>query len=138
MASSTSAARPWLWIGAAVEAAGGAGFQHMWLMDFVLDALFDGRRLRTLPMVDADTREALAINVYKGMKGEPVVETMDRIAPDRVAPRAIRVDNAPSSSRSRWTAGLMKMASRWTSRSLASRPIMLSWNRSMAGSATTA
>lgn len=66
---------------------------EMWSMDFVSDALFDGRRLRALTVVDAYTREALAIDVDQGIKGEQVVETMDRIASVRGAPRAIRVDN---------------------------------------------
>lgn len=34
---------------------------EMWSMDFVSDALFDGRRLRALTVVDAFTREALAM-----------------------------------------------------------------------------
>lgn len=42
-------------------------------MDFVSDALFDGRRLRALTVVDAFTREALAIEVDQGIKGEQVV-----------------------------------------------------------------
>ncbi len=37
-------------------------------MDFVSDALFDGRRLRALTVVDAFTREALAIEVDQGIK----------------------------------------------------------------------
>ena len=41
-----------------------------WSMDFVSDALFDGRRLRALTVVDAFTREALAIEVDQGIKGE--------------------------------------------------------------------
>ena len=36
---------------------------EMWSMDRILDALFDGRRLRALTVVDAFTREALAIDV---------------------------------------------------------------------------
>jgi transposase InsO family protein len=36
---------------------------EMWSMDFVSDALSDGRRLRALTVVDAFTREALAIDV---------------------------------------------------------------------------
>ncbi|MCX8565669.1 MAG: hypothetical protein ON057_000396 [Glomeribacter sp. 1016415] len=32
-------------------------------MDFVADARFDGRRLRTLPIVDNDTSECLTIDV---------------------------------------------------------------------------
>lgn len=39
---------------------------EMWSMDFVSDALFDGRRLRALTVVDAFTREALAIDVDRG------------------------------------------------------------------------
>ena len=57
------------------------------------DALFDGRRLRALTVVDAFTREALAIDVAQGIKGEQVVEAMTRIAAIRGTPRAIRVDN---------------------------------------------
>jgi putative transposase len=39
----------------------------MWPMDFVSDAPFDGRRLRALTVVDAFTREALAIDVDQGI-----------------------------------------------------------------------
>ena len=62
-------------------------------MDFVSDALFDGRRLRALTVVDAFTREALAIEVDQGIKGEQVVAVVARLAQLRGAPRAIQVDN---------------------------------------------
>ena len=52
---------------------------EMWLVYFVSDALFDGRRLRALTVVDAVTREALAIDVDQGIKGEQVVATMSWI-----------------------------------------------------------
>ena len=68
---------------------------EMWSMDFVSDALFDGRRLRALTVVDAFTREALAIDVDQGIKGEQVVAAMVRIASVRGAPKTIRVDNGP-------------------------------------------
>ena len=45
----------------------------LWSMDFVSDALFDGRRLRALTVVDAFTREALAIEVDQGIRSEQVV-----------------------------------------------------------------
>ena len=64
-------------------------------MDFVSDALFDGRRLRALTVVDAFTREALAIDVDQGIKGEQVVEAMARISSIRGVPKTIRVDNGP-------------------------------------------
>ena len=78
---------------------------QLWSMDFVSDALFDGRRLRALTVVDAFTREALAIDVDQGIGGEQVVEAMTRIAAIRGAPRTIRVDNGPefiSKALDRW------------------------------------
>ena len=56
---------------------------EMWSMDFVSDALFDERHLRALNIVDTYTREALAIDVDQGIKGEQVVEAMARIAGTR-------------------------------------------------------
>lgn len=47
-------------------------------MDFASDALFNARRLRALTVVDAFTREAVAINVAQGIKGEQVVEAWRR------------------------------------------------------------
>ncbi|WP_420822354.1 IS3 family transposase [Sphingomonas aracearum] len=78
---------------------------EMWSMDFVSDALFDGRRLRALTVVDAFTREALAIDVDQGIKGEQVVAAMMRIASLRGTPKTIRVDNGPefiSKALDRW------------------------------------
>lgn len=68
---------------------------EMWSMDFVSDALFDGRRLRALTVVVAFTREALAVNVDQGIKGEQIVEVMTRISSIRGAPETIRVVNGP-------------------------------------------
>ena len=108
---------------------------EMWSMDFVSDALFDGRRLRALTVVDAFTREALAIDVDQGIKGEQVVEAMTRIALLRGAPGTIRGDNGPEFISA---AGPTRTASRRTSAGRASRPTMHSWNRSTAACATSA
>jgi putative transposase len=66
-----------------------------WSMDFVSDALFDGRRIRALTVVDNFTRESLAIEVGQGITGEQVVAVMNRIATVRGAPKSIRVDDGP-------------------------------------------
>jgi putative transposase len=66
-----------------------------WSMDFVSDALFNGRRLRALTVVDAFTREALAIEVDQGIKGEQVVAVLARLTLARGAPATIKVDNGP-------------------------------------------
>jgi putative transposase len=62
-------------------------------MDFVVDALLDGRHLRALAVVDNYTRESLAIDVGQSLKGEDVVNTLNRIAAHRGLPATIKVDN---------------------------------------------
>jgi putative transposase len=66
---------------------------QIWSMDFVADALFDGRRLRALTVVDNYTRESLAIAVGQNLKGEDVVNTLNCIAMKRGLPSIIKVDN---------------------------------------------
>lgn len=66
-----------------------------WSMDFVSDALFDGRRLRTLTVMDNYTRECLAIHVDASIRGEHVVEVMETLCAQRGAPVCISVDNGP-------------------------------------------
>ena len=65
----------------------------IWSMDFVADALFDGRRLRALTVVENYTRESLAIEVGQNLKGENVVNTLNHIATKRGLPATIKVDN---------------------------------------------
>src|SRR3569832_1083310 len=66
---------------------------QIWSMDYVADALFDGRRLRALTVVDNYTRESLAIDVGQSLKGDDVVNTLNRIAAYRGLPTTIKVDN---------------------------------------------
>ena len=64
-----------------------------WTMDFVSDALFDGRRIRALTLVDVFSRESLAIKVGKSLKGQEVVETLQAVAAIRGLPVSIHCDN---------------------------------------------
>ena len=67
-----------------------------WQMDFVSDALADGRRFRTLNVVDTFTREGLAIEVDFSLPGERVVRVLDRVAAERGEyPDEIVMDNGP-------------------------------------------
>ena len=59
--------------GSAPTATGGIGDERDVIDGLRLDALFDGRRLHALTVVDAFTREALAIEVDQGIKDEQVV-----------------------------------------------------------------
>jgi putative transposase len=76
-----------------------------WSMDFVSDALFDGRRLRALTVVDNYTRECLAIMVGSGITGEQVADVLGSIGLTRHLPDTIFCDNGPefiSKSLDKW------------------------------------
>lgn len=66
-----------------------------WSMDFVFDALANGRRIKCLTIVDDFTRESVDIAVDHGMGGEYVVRLLDQAACFRGYPRAVRTDNGP-------------------------------------------
>ncbi|MGQ3002537.1 MAG: IS3 family transposase [Hydrogenophaga sp.] len=66
---------------------------EIWSMDFVADALFDGRKLRMLTVVDLFTRESLAIDVGQSLKGEDVVRVLTAITQERGLPRTIKSDH---------------------------------------------
>jgi putative transposase len=66
-----------------------------WSMDFVHDALHDGRRIRLLNVVDDCTRESLAIEVDTSLPGTRVIEVLERLADFRGLPRAIVADHGP-------------------------------------------
>jgi putative transposase len=66
-----------------------------WAMDFMSDALFNGRRFGTLTMMDVYSRECLNIYSDKKITGDTVVDILDRISYHRGLPERIRVDNGP-------------------------------------------
>jgi putative transposase len=47
-----------------------------WSMDFVIDQLYDNRRIRALTIVDNFSRECLNITLNYSIKGEDVVNVM--------------------------------------------------------------
>jgi putative transposase len=64
-------------------------------MDFMTDALADGRRFRLLNLVDDWTRECLAIEVGRSLTGRNVIAVLERVATLRGHPGAIVSDNGP-------------------------------------------
>jgi len=54
------------------------GVNDSWSMDFVTDSLFNGRRFRSLTVVDNYSRECLAIEVGQHIRGEDVTRTMNQ------------------------------------------------------------
>lgn len=66
-----------------------------WSMDFVTDALADGRSFRCFTLVDDCTRESLAIEVNHSLPALRVLQVLDRLARTRGLPRSIVCDNGP-------------------------------------------
>jgi len=66
---------------------------QIWAMDFVSDQLCDGRRFRSLTIVDIYTRESLAIDVGQSLKGEDVVQVLNRLKEQCGVPKMLLCDN---------------------------------------------
>ena len=64
-------------------------------MDFVMDQLADGRRLKCLTVLDDCSKESVAIAADTSIPGRYVTRVLDAIAPQRGLPKVIRVDNGP-------------------------------------------
>ena len=64
-----------------------------WSMDFVSDQTVDGLRFRALTVVDVFTRECLAIEPGKSLRGTDVVNVLSRITKKQGAPKRIYCDN---------------------------------------------
>ena len=66
-----------------------------WALDFVHDAVECGRAIRVLSVVDAYTRECLALEVDTSFASRRVTRVLDAIVAERGQPLAIRCDNGP-------------------------------------------
>lgn len=66
-----------------------------WSMDYVHDALSDGRTFRCLTLVDDHSRESLAIEVDTSLPGRRVIRVLEQLAELRGLPKGIVVDNGP-------------------------------------------
>jgi len=72
-----------------------ARINERWSLDFLLDTLEDGRRVRLLAMVDDFTRACLAIEVDTSIGGRRVVEVLHRLVEARGKPAVLITDNGP-------------------------------------------
>jgi len=64
-----------------------------WSLDFVADQLSNGQKFRALTVLDVFSREALAIQVGQRLRGEHVVEVLNRLVRRRGAPKYLFTDN---------------------------------------------
>jgi putative transposase len=70
-----------------------------WALDSAHDALASGRTIRVLSVVDAYTRECLALEVDTSFAGLRVTRVLDQIIAERGQPGTIRCDNGPELTR---------------------------------------
>ena len=82
-------------IGVAVGAMSPICPNVIWAMDFQFDTTADGRTLKMLNVIDEFTREALAIEVDRGIDADGVVDVLDRLVLQHGAPHYVRFDNGP-------------------------------------------
>jgi putative transposase len=66
-----------------------------WSLDFMSDALSNGRAFRTLNVIDDFNREALWIEVDTSLPAERVVRVLEQLLFWRGQPTRIRMDNGP-------------------------------------------
>lgn len=71
------------------------GANEEWTLDFVHDALCDGRSFRTLNVIDAFTRQCLHIECDTSLSSERVVRVLEQLRVQRGKPQRLRIDNGP-------------------------------------------
>ena len=71
---------------------------QVWSIDFMSDALSDGRSLRTFNVIDDYSREALGIEVDLSLTCKRVIRSLEQIIEWRGKPSAIRADNGQNIS----------------------------------------
>ncbi len=64
-----------------------------WAMDFMSDALMNGRRFRVLTVVDVFTRECIALEPAPSLPAEAVTAVLDRALRRSRTPAPITIDN---------------------------------------------
>lgn len=78
---------------------------HTWSLDFMSDALTNGRRIRIFKAMDDSSRESLAAHAEYSISAEKVIVILQQVAERRGLPMKIRVDNGPefiSKTFARW------------------------------------
>ena len=66
-----------------------------WAMDFIIDGLASGRMVRILSVVDAYTRECLALEADTSLGSGRVIRVLERLIAARGVAESLRSDNGP-------------------------------------------
>jgi len=68
---------------------------QVWLLDFMADSLWDGKKYRILNILDDFNREVLAIDTDTSIPALRVIRVLEQLKASRDLPEMIRVDNGP-------------------------------------------
>jgi putative transposase len=71
------------------------GANQEWALDFIVDGLATGRMVRILSVVDAYTRECLALEADTSLGSGRVTRVLERLIGERGRPENVRSDNGP-------------------------------------------
>ena len=92
------------------------GANQEWAMDFIVDGLATGRMVRILSVVDAYTRECLALEADFSLGSGRVTRVLERAIAERGRPEQVRSDNGPEFTSRRmlgwaedWKVGLVNI-----------------------------
>ena len=66
---------------------------EIWAIDFMADALYGGRAIRTLNVIDEGNREALGIEVATSIPSSRVIRVLEQLIELYGRPQALRLDN---------------------------------------------
>jgi len=84
-----------------------------WAMDFMSDSLANGRRLRTLNIIDHFNRSCLGVEVEHSFPARRVTAILDRIIEEKGKPQIIRTDNGPEFTSKYFQLWLRERKIRW-------------------------
>ena len=105
---------------------------QVWSMDFMHDALSDGRSFRTFNVIDDFNREGLGIELDLSLPSARIIRALEHIIEWRGKPKAFRLDNGPEHIVTNSASGQKARESSWGLSSLASLHKMPMWNGSIA------